>query len=257
MLYRRPTEEARTARRAAKLAAMPPLRAWRRMTREERLLKTADAEFALYGEVVSPDAKSAHDARAAREAPAIGERQTSRPGRSSPLPRPAATGRSRHESARQADDSPTASPIGANYRHIDMEVAILAASRCPTVPLKTYGLREQEHLEPGAGTAFVVVRTEVFNGAAKSICLTCARPIETHVLDDRGRRFDSVGRLNLLAGNPECSDKLQPGFTSQMIWAYRVPLDLEIVAFEFEDISDFSRDRAVKPTCIPLVIPEP
>jgi hypothetical protein len=40
----------KAAKRAARLAAMPPRRAWRRMTPEERLLSTAEAEpeaFAL------------------------------------------------------------------------------------------------------------------------------------------------------------------------------------------------------------------
>jgi hypothetical protein len=37
-----------------------------------------------------------------------------------------------------------------------------------------------------------------------------------------------------------------------MIWVDRVPLQASIVAFEFEDISDFARDRTVPPTRISL-----
>ena len=59
-------EEAKAAKRAAKLAAMPPRRAWKKMTQEERLLKIAQAELGVYGEVVSPEAKAAHDKRAAK-----------------------------------------------------------------------------------------------------------------------------------------------------------------------------------------------
>ena len=58
-------EEAKAAKRAAKLAAMPPQRAWKRMTPEERLLKIAEAELGVYGEVLSPEAKAAYDRRAA------------------------------------------------------------------------------------------------------------------------------------------------------------------------------------------------
>jgi hypothetical protein len=62
--------EAKAARRAARLAAMSQRRAWKRMTPEERLLRTAEAELAVYGEILSPDAKSAHDIRAAKRAAA-------------------------------------------------------------------------------------------------------------------------------------------------------------------------------------------
>ncbi len=61
-------EEAKAAKRAAKLAAMSPRRAWKRMTPEERLLKTAEVELEAYGEIMSPDAKAAYDAHAAKRA---------------------------------------------------------------------------------------------------------------------------------------------------------------------------------------------
>ena len=63
-------EQAKAAKRAAMLAAMSPQRAWKRMTPEERLLRTAEAELAVYSEILSPDAKSAHDIRAAKRAAA-------------------------------------------------------------------------------------------------------------------------------------------------------------------------------------------
>ena len=37
-----------------------------------------------------------------------------------------------------------------------------------------------------------------------------------------------------------------------MTWVYHVPVDAQMTAFEFEDITDFSRDRTVPPTRIPL-----
>jgi hypothetical protein len=61
-------EQARADKRAAKLAAMSPQRAWKRMTPAERLLHTADLEMEAFGEIKSPDAKAAYDARAAKRA---------------------------------------------------------------------------------------------------------------------------------------------------------------------------------------------
>lgn len=63
-------EEAKAAKRAAKLAAMSPRRAWKHMTPEERLQRTAEAELDVYGQVRSPDAKAAYDARTLKGAPA-------------------------------------------------------------------------------------------------------------------------------------------------------------------------------------------
>ncbi len=60
----RAAQEAKTAKRAAKLAAMKPERAWKRMTPVERLLRTAENELEVYGEIRSADAKSAYDDRA-------------------------------------------------------------------------------------------------------------------------------------------------------------------------------------------------
>jgi len=58
--------------------------------------------------------------------------------------------------------------------------------------------------------------------------------------------------LHRIAGNPHCGENLQPGFSCQMTWVYHVPVDAQMTAFEFEDITDFSRDRTVPPTRIPL-----
>lgn len=63
-------EEAKAAKRVAKLAAMPPQRAWKKMTPEERLLKVAEAELGVYGEIVSSEAKAAYEKRAAKRAAA-------------------------------------------------------------------------------------------------------------------------------------------------------------------------------------------
>ncbi len=260
-------EQAKAARRAARLAAMPPRRAWRRMTAEERLLKTAEAELAVYGTIISPDASSAYEARTAQRATAEAPDEALAP-RGTALRRPADDQPASHpvrQSASPGQAEPgdedheqlTGPPVGMAFRHIDMVITVLEARSTFTIPKKQYGRRQPEDLLAGDGAKFVAVRTEVLNDAARSICLTCSRPIQTYVFDDRRRRFDSIGRLYQIAGNPECGDYLQPGFTSQMTWVYRVPLQASAVAFEFEDVSDFTRDPTVAPTRIPLVIADP
>ncbi len=235
------------------------------MTPEERLLKTAEAELAVYGKIVSPDASSAYEARAATQETAEAAGQTPALPRSS-VPRASAADRPESLTSRWAALQRQAkkgggnhsqlpgSPIGATYRHIDMEITLLDARSAVAVPKKQYGRRQAEDLLAGDGAKFVTVRTEVLNDAARSIDLTCSRPIQTYVFDDCGRRFDSVARLYQIAGNPECNENLQPGFTSPMTWVYRVPVHASIIAFEFEDVSDFTRDNTVPPTRIPLLI---
>ena len=65
-------EQARADKRAAKLAAMSPEQAWKRMTPGERLLRTADLEMETHGEIRTPEAKAAYDARAAKRATLTG-----------------------------------------------------------------------------------------------------------------------------------------------------------------------------------------
>ncbi len=297
-------EQAKAAKRAAKLAAMPPRRAWKRMTREERLLRTAETELAVYGEIISPEAKAAHDAEAAKRpaADALSQRsaasmnllspQTPSPDRPArdlaadtsrpPVESLSANGRNANgklplrndlmvaavqeqshagrdvamppprRPAGKDDLHPSRSPTGVKYRHIGIEITLLEVRSSGTVPVKQHRARRRDDLLAGEGAEFVVVRTQVLNDGMKSICLTCARPIQTYVFDDRGRRFDSVGGLYQIAGNPDCSDYLQPGLTSEMTWAYRVPAHTNVVSFEFEDISDHNRVRTIRPARISL-----
>ena len=78
-------EEAKAAKRAAKLARMSPRRAWKRMTPEERLLKTAEGELRVYGEVITPEARAAYETRSARSA----DRKTPASAEPAPPNRPA------------------------------------------------------------------------------------------------------------------------------------------------------------------------
>jgi hypothetical protein len=228
-----------------------------------------EAWFTYAGEtrIVSPDASSEYEVRAAQRV--TGEAQVRVPvspaaSAQRPPADPAGSNARRQaplERQAKASDADrgqlTGSPIGPTYRHIDMALTLLEARSSFTVPMKQYRSQQNKDLRAEDGAKLVTIRTEVLNDARESIDLTCSRPIQTYLFDDRGRRFDSVGKLYQIAGNPECNEQLQPGFTSQMTWVYRVPLHASIVAFEFEDVSDFTRDRTVTPTRIPLVIADP
>lgn len=73
-------KEAKAAKRAASLAAMTPQRAWDHMTPAERLLRTADTEMEIYGEIRSPDAQAAYGERAAKPpAPKVAAPESARP----------------------------------------------------------------------------------------------------------------------------------------------------------------------------------
>jgi hypothetical protein len=85
-------EKAKAAKRAAKLAAMSPRRAWKHMTPEERLLRTAEAELEVYGQVISPEAKAVYDVRTPQGAPvnAPGLSESAPAGAAPPRDQPAA-----------------------------------------------------------------------------------------------------------------------------------------------------------------------
>ena len=161
-----------------------------------------------------------------------------------------------------ADTSATGEEIGRTFRHLGIAITIIDVDCSLSVPLNTSGFRPgsgyetYEETPAGDGARFVIVSTRVLNDSTVSIDLTCGYPIANHVIDDRDRQFDSIEKLYQIRGNPECNDDLQPGFASDMTWIYRVPLDANISAFEFEDLTDLFRDRT-KPTIVPLLVPPP
>jgi hypothetical protein len=63
--------------------------------------------------------------------------------------------------------------------------------------------------------------------------LTCSLPIVNTLIDDQGRRFDTIEDLGYIPGNPECNAQLQPGFKDDMQFVYRVPEDAKPIAWEF------------------------
>ena len=90
----------------------------------------------------------------------------------------------------------------------------------------------------GDGAKFVIVETHVINDAKTSLDLTCSLPVNSRLVDDRERQFDTIDDLYKLKGNPECNDQLQPGFESDMTWVYRVPDSANIVGWAFQDLTE-------------------
>jgi hypothetical protein len=162
------------------------------------------------------------------------------------------------------DNSPGVSvEIGRTFRHLGIAITLIDVDYSLAVHLNNSGYRSgsgyetYEEVTAGDGAKFVTVNTRVLNDSKTSIDLTCSYPIGNHLIDDRDRQFDSIKELYRIRGNPACNDNLQPGFESDMTWIYRVPLHANILSFEFEDLTDFSRKRTVKPTRIPLTIAAP
>lgn len=101
----------------------------------------------------------------------------------------------------------------------------------------------------GADAKYVTVKSVVTNEAKSSMDLTCSLPINNALIDDQGRRFDTIDDLYEVAGNPECNAQLQPGFKNEMLWVYRVPKDAKIASWEF---SEFDLENERTPTLIDL-----
>ncbi|MFB7338604.1 hypothetical protein ACFCZ6_00925 [Streptomyces hydrogenans] len=94
----------------------------------------------------------------------------------------------------------------------------------------------------GSGAKYVVLETVVFNDTKASMDLTCGLPIVNNLLDEEGRRYDTIDDLYEVADNPECNDQLQPGFKGAMLFVYRVPEGAKITDWEFSEY-DLASDR--------------
>jgi hypothetical protein len=135
---------------------------------------------------------------------------------------------------------------GESFRSGGIVISVIDVRVSPSVRLNKSNYRAGSGLDvlsdvsAGTGAKYITVQTRVFNDGKHSIDLTCGGPVRNHVIDNRGRKFDSIEKLYQIPGNPECNANLQPDFESDMTWIYRVPGDAEIVGFIFTDISDFT-----------------
>jgi hypothetical protein len=158
---------------------------------------------------------------------------------------------------------PTKVGIGSTFRHLGIALTVIDVGCSFNVRLNNSkyrtgsGRETYEDVAAGDGAKYVSVKMRVHNESKKPLDLTCGYPIKNYLTDDRYREFTSIGEKYRIQGNPGCNEKLQPGFSNDMTYIYRVPLDANISAFMFEDATDSNRDRTIKATRIPLVVPAP
>ncbi len=153
--------------------------------------------------------------------------------------------------------------IGSTFRHLGIALTVVDIRCSFSVRLNNShyrtgsGRETYEDVAARDGAKFITVKMRVLNDSKKGLDLTCGYPIKNYLTDERDREFTSIGKLYRVQGNPECNDTLQPGFSTDMTYIYRVPLDANISAFMFEDATDLNRDRTIKATRIPLMVPAP
>lgn len=107
------------------------------------------------------------------------------------------------------------------------------------------GFKPEERLDAPSGGRFITVATTVENTGLDSWDLTCGFALQAHIFSDEEQRFDPVGELYRILGNPECNDDVNPGFESTMIWSFAVPDGIEITHFGFADPETHYNDLTV------------
>ncbi|UUU45124.1 hypothetical protein [Streptomyces sp. NBC_00162] len=120
--------------------------------------------------------------------------------------------------------------IGQEARHMGTVVTVKTVTE--TDNLKT----TEGTQKAGDGAKFVTVQTKVFNDTKEGMDLTCSLPVVNKLLDEQQRRYDAIQDLYEIPGNPGCNDQLQPGFSDDMTYIYRVPATAKITGWEFEQL---------------------
>ncbi|WP_441247010.1 DUF4352 domain-containing protein [Kitasatospora sp. McL0602] len=152
--------------------------------------------------------------------------------------------------------SPTPSPsqstaaqfkIGEEARNGGAVVTVTKVREADSLTVVDRG--EHQDQKAGDGAKYVILETTVLNDTKQSMDLTCGLPIANALLDDQGRRYDTIPDLYKIQGNPECNAQLQPGFKATMQFVYRVPRASRTTAWEFTEF-DLSTRR--QPSLIQL-----
>ena len=137
-----------------------------------------------------------------------------------------------------------ANQVGGTFRNLGATVTVESVERVSSIELNESNYQPGSGYETytdttaGEGAAYVKVETRVTNDGSRSYDLTCSLPINTRLIDEQERLFDPIDDLYKVRDNPECNDELQPGFSADMTWVYRIPQDSRATAWAFMDISD-------------------
>jgi hypothetical protein len=141
----------------------------------------------------------------------------------------------------------TTGKIGEAVRDGGIEVTVTAAKYADAIDV---GNEYSGYKPSPAGTdaRYVVVQSKVLNDTAKSISPGCLGGVSTAVLDDRDRRFDTISETSQVKGNSgACFPAVQPGFTVDVTFVYKVPTKANIARFVFKDQTNFALPDAASP----------
>ena len=141
----------------------------------------------------------------------------------------------------------TTGKIGEAVRDGGIEVTVTAARYADAIDV---GNEYSGYTPAPAGTdaRYVVVQSKVLNDTAKSISPGCLGGISTAVLDNRDRRFDTISETSQVKGNSAaCFPAVQPGFTVDVTFVYKVPKTANIARFVFKDQTNYAVPDANAP----------
>ncbi len=112
---------------------------------------------------------------------------------------------------------------------------------------------EPRTIQAPQGGHYIYVVADVLNETAEGIDLTCGYPMKVKLRDADHKRYDPVEGLDLVNGNPECNEQLQPGFSRKMIWIFLVPPSADVEALEFSDVTNFNKEQPAAAISLPSV----
>jgi hypothetical protein len=167
----------------------------------------------------------------------------------SPTPTPVA-GSSNGAAGPTISKGRTAPPnqVGQQVSNLGITLTVTEVKTADSIPLNEtndpQGSGYETYTDTPAGprAKYVTVKAHIINNTNKTLDLTCSLPIKTLLIDDTQRHFDPIQDLDKIQGNPDCNARLQPGFESDMTWAYRVPANTHVTRWAFEDLTDM-RER--------------
>lgn len=148
------------------------------------------------------------------------------------------------------ESSIDSAPIGSDVRAGGVKMVVHSAESKSTLTVNDSSYRQgsgfETYTEKPAedGGKYIIVSTTIYNDGKGSMDLTCGFPVEAVVSDSDDRIFDSVDDLYKIKGNPECNKDLQPGFSSEMTYAFSVPKDATVDYFMFRDTESSDETEA-------------
>lgn len=150
---------------------------------------------------------------------------------------------------------PSYAKIGDVATNGGIQIKVVSAVSSNTVTQNTSnyrsgsGFETYEDVPAQNGGRYVVVSAIVTNNGKAPIDLTCSYPIDIKVFNVAAQVYSPIDDIRKIKDNPECNAQLQPGFESNMTWAFLVPAKSMILGAAFSEV-DFSAYKKTDPTVI-------